>query len=454
MATTRGTDITHFKRRYRERNEGAFPSDMVLITQKQWDLKYGENPNQHAAMYSLSGVTSKRKLVEEILRLQREAMLDAPKGATESEIVGYLVDKITGNILDAVIETHVSELSDAVNLVSVRSDGQGKGGLSLTNTMDIGRGMDSLKYFKEPAAVIQKHTNVSGFAKQTKPNQTLTELYRLARDSDRRSNFGGTVVVNRPLDMETAEAMYELYPDHFVDVIAAPEFEQGVLKFIEGKTKYVRIAQFSNKGLEALPKFQGDQTHGLVSVKEIPGGLLGIQDPYLTSIKSQQDLVLDPMIIEGSGARHIIERDPTAREIDDGLTSWWLNIAGARSNGVLFVKNGILSSAGAGQVERVGAVEQAIVKGMQKAMDREKIEYDPLLGITGYGKLKDNPFIGAACSSDAFFPNIDSIRLLGRIGVTTTIQPFGSIKDAEIIDEANKWNIAMPATGERAFGHF
>ncbi|MBL7147880.1 MAG: hypothetical protein ISS82_03580 [Nanoarchaeota archaeon] len=401
----RGTDISSMKKEYRTRNEGDFPDELTIKLQKEWDLKYGENPNQHAAIYFL--------------------------------------DEING--------INASKIARLTNIRSVRSDGKGKGGLSLTNTMDISRALNNLKFYPNPTVVIMKHNIVSGFATQTNPNQSLTDLFRLARDSDLRSNFGGTLAMNLPLDMETTEAMYELLPKFFTDVLAAPEYEEGVLGYIEKKSKNIRIGQFSN--LDCLPKFQGDEIYGLLSLKEMPGGRIGVQDIYLTSIKGPENLVTDPMVINDD-KKHIIARDPTPDEAKDLLIAWYLNIEGARSNGVVMIRNGVLVSMGSGQVERVGAVEQAIVKGMQKAMDREGIKYDPLMGIQGYGQLINNPFNGAVCSSDAFFPFRDSIDLLARVGVTAVVQPYGSLNDHEVIDAANKHNIAMPATLERCFGHF
>src|SRR3989344_5615881 len=173
----RGTDITKFKHAYRERNEGDFPDRLEILLKKRWDLKYGENPAQHGAIYSLTELNE--------------------------------VDVRT-------IPDHLTDLR------YVRSDDQGKGGLSLTNTMDITRAMDVLKFFDVPAVAIMKHNIVSGFAKQTN-NQSLTDLFRLARDADLRSNFGGTAVFNRTLDRETANALYELKGENpfFVDVLAA-----------------------------------------------------------------------------------------------------------------------------------------------------------------------------------------------------------------------------------------
>jgi phosphoribosylaminoimidazolecarboxamide formyltransferase/IMP cyclohydrolase len=124
-----------------------------------------------------------------------------------------------------------------------------------------------------------------------------------------------------------------------------------------------------------------------------------------------------------------------------------------KSNGIVVVRNGVTQAVGSGQVERFGAVAQCIVKGMQKAMDREGIRYDSLRGIAGYENLKDNPFKGASASSDAFFPFPDSVEIFGRVGVSAIVQPYGSIHDAEVIDAANKYNMAMPATLERCFLH-
>lgn len=383
--------------------------EILMNAVKEWDLKYGENPAQHGAIYSLSFLN----------------------------------------------RAYTQPMAELTNLRSVRSDSKGKGGLSLTNAMDITRAMDTLKYFRdEPAVVIMKHNIVSGFARAGEYNGNQAELFRLARDADRRSNFGGTAVFTKPLDMETAKAMYELKGSSpfFVDVVAAPKFENRVQEYIEQQSSTIRIGQFDN--LEKLPKFQGDETYGLMSIKEMPTGRVGVQDFYLTSIKGPDDLIIHPMVKDKDNKEHVIQKAPTKNEIDDLLTAWYLNLAGARSNGVVFVKNGISVAMGSGQVERVGAVEQAIVKGMQKAMDREGIEYDPLMGMQGYERLAENPFKGASCSSDAFFPFSDSIDRLARVGVTAVVQPYGSNKDADVIDAANKYHIAMPATLERCFGHF
>ena len=409
---SRGTDISKFKLSYRERNVGDFPDELNIVLKKKNDLKYGENMHQHAAMYAM--------------------------------------DSINGH--------NVSIISRLTNIRYVRTDDKGKGGLSLTNNMDIARAMGCLKYFGDtPSVVILKHNTVAGFAKQVNHDQTLDGLFRLARDADLESNFGGTVVFNKPLDMASAKALYELkgINPFFVDVLAAPGYEEGVLGYIEGQSKNIRPAEFSS--LDKLPKFIGDETHGLLSFKMQENGEMGVQDIFLTRIKTVDDFILDPLVYDKKiepWQPHFIEYYPTPRELDDLVTAWRVNCAGARSNGIVFVKNGVTVAVGSGQVARVYAVKDAIVKGMQKRMDLEGIKYDKLMGIRGYRKLSANPFDKAVCASDAFFPFADSIELFVRVGVSAVCQPFGSERDVEVIDRANKYKIAMPATLERCFGHF
>ncbi len=408
----RGTDITDRKVEYRTRQEGDFPEELVIRLKKEWDLKYGENPGQHGAMYTL--------------------------------------DRL-GN-LDA------STIPMLTNLQSVRADGKGKGGLSLTNVSDITRAMDSAKYFFQlPTVVIMKHNIVSGFATDYKESTENAELFRTARDTDRLSNYGGTILFTMPVDLDTVDAMYELYmqgkPGHwFPDVIAAPGYEEGVVERIQKKAAMVRIGEFAS--LDMLPKFVGDETYGLLSVKEMPTGRFGVQDIYLTNLKSVDDIINDPMIVDKRGGKHIVARDPNKREVNDLLTAWYLNITGARSNGVVMVKDGVSVAMGSGQVARIEAVTNAITKGMQKAMDREGIGYHRLYGIMGSHRLDVNPFEGAVCSSDAFYPFTDCVEVLASVGVSATIQPFGSLSDSLVIDTANKLDMAMPAADRRCFGHF
>jgi phosphoribosylaminoimidazolecarboxamide formyltransferase/IMP cyclohydrolase len=331
--------------------------------------------------------------------------------------------------------------SNLADLTNIRLAKSGKGGISATNFMDVARAMDGLKYFPKPSVAVMKHLIFSGFATQN-GTTSLDNLYRSAKYTDARSAYGSVVVFNRPLTIDCAHALLESY----VEGVAAPEYEEGAMGILETK-KDLRVMQFSN--LDRLPKFVGDDTQELYDIKALPTGRAIVQTPYLTSIKGIEDLVLDPMI---NG--RFVKKDPTQEELRDMLTAWYINF-GVRSNGIVFVKDGVTLAVGSGQQERVGAVEQAIVKAYQKYMDRNNIPYDPLHGIVAKdGTIVDSPLKGAVCSSDAYFPKRDCIDLMASVGISGVIQPGGSIHDEEIIEAVNENNMSMPFTLERCFAHF
>ena len=386
---TRGTDVTNMKRSYRTVVEGEFSDSLNVQLQKESDLRYGENPNQPAAMYKLKG----------------------------------------------------ADIADVTNIRLAKS---GKGGLSATNFMDVTRALDILKFFEVPAVAVMKHLVPSGFARQYN-GSSLDNIYQQARDADARSAFGSIVVLNRPVDKSTAEIIMSSY----VEGVAAPEFEEGTMEILERK-KDLRVILYSN--LDKLPRFVGDDLKGIYDIKGLPTGRVLVQKPYLSSVRSDKDLVVDPFV-EHEGIKHIVERDPTQPEIDDLLTAWYVNL-GVRSNGIVFVKNGVTVSVGTGQQERVGAIEQAIIKSYQKAMDREGIKYDAVDGAAQRSLLSLNPLEGSVMSSDAFFPFRDSIDTIARHEVTAVIQPGGSVRDYEVINAINEHKMAMVYTLERCFGHF
>ena len=391
---SRGTDITDMRRTYRTVTEGEFANTFSDTLQLEASLRYGENPNQPGAIY----------------RLQ------IPMGGVS-----------------------FAELTD------IRLAKSGKGGLSATNLMDVTRALEILKFFSKPSVAVMKHLVPSGFATQYEGNN-LDQIYRNARDTDARSAFGSIVVSNRSIDMATAENMIST----FVEGVAAPEFEEGVMGILE-KKKDLRVIRYGN--LDKIPKFLGDDTKGVYDFKTLPTGRVLVQQPYLSSILSAADLVTDPLVTAKDGTSVVVERDPATQELEDMLTSWYVNL-GVRSNGIVFVKDGVTVAIGSGQQERVGAVEQAMVKAWQKAMDREGIEYDALDGARGREQLQVNPLEGAVMSSDGFIPFRDSIDTIARGGVTGIVQPGGSRNDHETIQAVNDHNMSMAFTLERCFGHF
>ena len=68
-------------------------------------------------------------------------------------------------------------------------------------------------------------------------------------------------------------------------------------------------------------------------------------------------------------------------------------------------------------------------------------------------RIAGNKSKESALASDAFMPFADNIEMAAKGGVTAVVQPGGSIRDQDVIDEANKFNIAMVFTGIRHFNH-
>src|SRR3989338_5240365 len=228
---TRGTDVSEMKRIYRTSVADEFPDELDIKLLKESGLRYGENPSQPAAMYRLKG----------------------------------------------------NSLADFTDIRLAKS---GKGGLSATNFMDVTRALEILKFFDVPAIAVMKHLVPSGFARQFNGN-TLDSIYQQARDADARSAFGSVVVFNRSVDTTTAEAIMSSY----IEGVAAPEFEEGTMEILERK-KDIRAILYSN--LDKLPRFVGDDVNGLYDIKSLPTGRVLVQKPYLSSVRSVKDLVLDP----------------------------------------------------------------------------------------------------------------------------------------------------------------
>lgn len=307
----------------------------------------------------------------------------------------------------------------------------GKAGLSLTNLQDMSQALNVLKYFNNRAWVAMKHLNPCGF--KVADFESPAEIYRDARKCDERSHFGAVVGYNSIVDDASAEAIMET----FVEAVIAPDYTPGALEILkqnEGTGKRnngIRVAKAPNMHL--LPKFIGEDVTRLYNIRNLADGTLTFEVPYLTRIRSPADFVTDPMIpadgkkVLKDAVANVI---PTVGQLQDALTSWYLNI-NVRSNGVVFVKDGMALSVGTGQQERIGAVEQAIAKAKQKGHSLE----------------------GSVMSSDAFFPSRDCIDAVAKEGVKAVVWPAGSMADAEIIEAANEHGIALMATLERCFLH-
>ncbi|BBM70197.1 bifunctional phosphoribosylaminoimidazolecarboxamide formyltransferase/IMP cyclohydrolase [Rhodothermus marinus] len=273
--------------------------------------------------------------------------------------------------------------------------------LSFNNLLDLSAALRLIDEFREadPTCAILKHTNPCGVATA----DTLAEAYARAFATDRRSPFGGIVVVNRPLDRETAEAIDQI----FTEVIIAPDFEEGVLDFLKKKANR-RIIQQLRPVQEEL------------DVRSAVGGLL----------VQEADGPLPPLEALRSSWRVVTRRAPTEAEWRD-LDFAWRVVKHVKSNAIVYARDRATLGIGAGQMSRVDASEIAVLKGKREGHD----------------------FTGSVVASDAFFPFADGLLAAVESGARAVIQPGGSIRDEEVIQAADAHDVAMVFTGTRHFRH-
>jgi phosphoribosylaminoimidazolecarboxamide formyltransferase/IMP cyclohydrolase len=367
-------------------------------------LRYGENPGQEAAMY---------RLVNGNLAL----------GDTKTVQAGrYLA-------------------SDVELLQSGKHPGK-------TNITDVDNALNILRYLTTtPCAVIVKHNNPCGAAKAT----TLAEAYSKANMADRVAAFGGAIALNRTCDKDTAS----LITENYAEVVAAPEFGPGAMD-IFAKKKNLRVVRIDN--MKRLQEFAGQTFIDFKSL--IDGGLI-VQTSFVPVTRTKSGLL--PAQTTYKGQEYKTERLPTDKEVED-LIFGWLIEAGVTSNSVLYVKDGVTISIGAGGQDRVGMAQYARDKAYRNLADRicwekMKIPYNTLTDeklrtqIDHETAERKGGIAGSCMISDAFFPFRDGVDVGIREGITAVIQPGGSDRDFEVIEACNASKVAMVFTGQRSFKH-
>jgi phosphoribosylaminoimidazolecarboxamide formyltransferase/IMP cyclohydrolase len=427
-----------YKKAYRTIMDDHFPPDMVirfgdqtLIYRKRaWKipdegtgeviekgLRYGENPGQEAALY---------ELVNGNLVLGGCRFIDQGNGL-------------------------VSAITEDDMLQSGKHPGK-------TNLTDVDNALNILKFLTErPAVSIMKHNNPSGVAY----GKTLTEAYDRANMADRIAAFGGCAALNRPIDKATAELMDKNY----LEVVVAPDYEEGALGILK-KKKNLRIIKIGR--MEGLKRYR---TFRFVDFKSLIDGGIIVQQSPLNAISAPQDF--KPAIAFYQGKEYRIARPPTAAEYDDMLFGWSVE-QGVTSNSVLYIKDGVTVGIGTGEQDRVGVAGIAVFKAYTKYADaicfrRYGIPYKQLEQEIATGKRdraqkeeidsqvkQDRGGItGAVMVSDAFFPFRDGVDVGIKEGVTAIVHPGGSERDFESIEACNEADpqVTMVFTGQRAFKH-
>ncbi|MDD4253020.1 MAG: bifunctional phosphoribosylaminoimidazolecarboxamide formyltransferase/IMP cyclohydrolase [Methanoculleus horonobensis] len=222
--------------------------------------------------------------------------------------------------------------------------------------------------------------------------ENLLETYIAAREVDPVSAYGSIVAMNREVGADIAREL----TGTFVEVVVAPSFAAEALEIMKAKEN-MRVLRLPEPVVEP-------------EVRSIDGGVLVQRtEPY------QENWQV------------VSEREPTAHE----MRAMQLALKVCRhtkSNAIIFADEKAVIGIGAGQMNRVESAEIAVKKSRK-------------------------PLAGSAVASDAFLPFPDTMEVAAAAGATALVQPGGSIRDAEVIEAANRLNIAMVFTGVRHFRH-
>ena len=424
--------MSDLKKMYHTLNRDSFPAELTLtlgeqtirFAKKTWNiggeqkgLRYGENPDQPAALYEVA---------------ESSFTMD---GVSFQQGQHKLVSSLTED-----------------NLIQ---SGKHPGKINLT---DVDNGINMLQYLTaKPAAIILKHNNPCGAA--WSEEGLFTALNR-AFAADRIAAFGGTIVVNRTLDKACAEFINSSY----FEVIAAPDFEADALAVLTTK-KNLRIIR-----IPAMGHLENMVGTPFLDIKSLVDGGLIVQASFRNRILTEEDFLPAETTKDGTT---FLARKPSTREADDLLFAWAVE-SGVTSNSIIFARDGATVSIGTGEQDRVGCVELTIQKAYTKYADKLAFErhamslYElkqkaladkelaaSLAEILARTEKDKGGLPGTVLVSDGFFPFRDGVDLAIAQGVTAIAQPGGSIRDHEIIQAVNSAapQVAMVFTGQRSFKH-
>jgi phosphoribosylaminoimidazolecarboxamide formyltransferase/IMP cyclohydrolase len=269
--------------------------------------------------------------------------------------------------------------------------------LSFNNLVDVDAAIGLMREFKDdaPTFAVLKHTNPCGVSTR----DTVLEAWHTALAADPVSAFGGILISNTEIDLDTAQEIDKL----FYEVLIAPSFSKAAEELLTKKAKRV-LLKIKHWDLQQK------------SFKSLLNGVI-VQDTDLS--------------IESEHAMKVVTKSlPSGAQMDDLM---FANKCAKhlKSNTIVLAKGNQLLGMGCGQTSRVDALKQAIIKAEQFGFKLE----------------------GAVMASDAFFPFPDCVEIADKAGIKTVIQPGGSIKDQLSVDYCDQNGIAMVMTGVRHFKH-
>ena len=266
-------------------------------------------------------------------------------------------------------------------------------------TLRLCRSLSTDEWPESPhACVIVKHNNPCGAALAA----TQQEAFEQALASDPESAFGSIICFNEIVQFETADAIGDL----FVEVMMAPGYTtEAKERLMVKKNRRLLTIESPNNRLAPLER-------ELVR-KPVEGGLL---------VQTEE-----PPIIDWSKAETVTKIEPTPEQI--ASMKFAVRVCEqVKSNAIVMVQGTATVGIGPGQTSRVEAVRIAARRAGTRAQ-------------------------GSILASDAFFPFKDGLEQAADAGATSIVQPGGSIRDQEVIDEADARKISMVFTGHRLFRH-
>ena len=267
--------------------------------------------------------------------------------------------------------------------------------LSYNNLLDIDSAIKLISEFSSVTFAIIKHNNACGIASCS----TVLTSYKKALESDPLSAFGGVLITNHKVDVDTASEINNL----FFEKLIAPDYNEESLKILKSK---------KNRILLKLKETNFDSR----SSKKVLGGYLN-QDFDIAENKIKNWKV-------------VTQKTPSSENYED-LQFANKIVKHSKSNAIVLVKNSQMISSGVGQTSRVDALKHAIEKAKTFGFDIK----------------------GSVMASDAFFPFPDCVEIAAGSVICSIVQPGGSIKDDLSIDVCNNTNISMVLTGMRHFYH-
>ena len=332
-----------------------------------------------------------------------------------------------------------------------------------------------------PAAASFKHVSPAGAAVATELSDTLKKIYfvddlelspiasayAMARGADRMSSYGDWVALSDTCDVQTAKLLQR----EVSDGIIAPDYTPEALEVL--KTK--------RKGSYNVVKIDPNYVPDPIEHKDVFG---------ITFEQGRNELVIDEAMLMQN---IVTDNKELSEEAKRDLLIALITLKYTQSNSVCYAKGGQAIGVGAGQQSRIHCTRLAgnkadiwFLRQHPKVMnlpfvddirrpDRDNTidvyisdDYEDVLadGVwEQFFKTKPEPLTreekkewltklsGVSLGSDAFFPFGDNIERAKRSGVQYVAQPGGSIRDDNVIETCNKYNMTMSFTGIRLFHH-